>query len=132
MNAPSDVKLNAIKILERNGRITEEDISSFVYDIVCTPELEIMAHKAESIEEWKDVFTLFGKIDLLGMSEKAVLDCIIIEQHKRFGQPLENIDKLHEFLKKTELDSDEEPGVEDLDEKLDIEFDDLVAEEDDE
>ena len=108
MNAPSDVKLNAIRALERNGRITEKDISSFVYDMVCTPELEIKAHEAESIEEWKDIFTLFGKIDLSGMSEKAVLDCIILEQHKRFGQPLENMDKLHEFLRESEADMIEE------------------------
>ena len=56
-------------------------------------------------EAEKEAMQMLRKV---GMSEKAVLDCIILEQHKRFGQPLENMDKLHEFLRESEADMIEE------------------------
>ncbi|MEI3216459.1 MAG: hypothetical protein V8S23_02540 [Lachnospiraceae bacterium] len=57
---PTVSKANAIRLLSSNGKIDESEISSIVYDMIVTPDVEKEADRLESIEEWRDAFVYSG------------------------------------------------------------------------
>lgn len=99
---PSKVKINILKALDRNGTESLEEISSAVYDLVCTPDIETESEKTESIEEWKDTFVYSEGSLLRNLDERlqnAAVECILIEQIKRYNKPPEYIDLWNDYLK---------------------------------
>lgn len=84
-----------------NGRVELKDISSIVYDIVVTPELQKEANEAESIEEWKDTF-LYAEnsavTDLDEFSQNQVAECILREEIERFDKPNEYLETWFKYI----------------------------------
>lgn len=97
----SSLKVRILRALHMNGRVELKDISSIVYDIVVTPELQKEANEAESIEEWKDTF-LYAEnsavTDLDEFSQNQVAECILREEIERFDKPNEYLETWFKYI----------------------------------
>lgn len=102
MNISSKLKIKCIKIFKLNGVCKLSDISSIVYGLICSPEIEKEAEAAESIEEWKNIF-VYSNDYLLADFERTyqnkAVECILREQIKRYNKPDEYLDIWNLFLK---------------------------------
>ena len=95
-------KIEALRSIRLNYVEGLQDISSVIYDIVCTPEIEKLAEEVDSIDEWKDVFLHSGNEELLELSDQLqnqVVECILREQITRFDKPEEYLETWDEYLK---------------------------------
>lgn len=100
-NLPVRTKIRALQILHMEHIDSLQDISSVIYDVVCTPEMEQDAEQADSIEEWKSVFLHSADSELFGLSEdeqNLVAECILREQITRFGKPSEYLETWDRYL----------------------------------
>lgn len=101
MDLPAKTKIRSLQVFRLNGKSTVEDISSILYDIISTPEIEKAAESADSIEEWKNAFLYGGSAGLSELEESeqnTVVECILREQIARFGKPSEYMETWHKFL----------------------------------
>lgn len=102
MNISSKLKIKCIRILKRHGDCELSDISSIVYDLVCTPAIEKAAEEAESIDEWKNVFIYSGDYilaDLEKTDQNNAVECILREQIERYNKPAEYLNIWNRFVK---------------------------------
>ena len=102
MDIPSKTKIVALKAFRVNGACDLNDISSVVYDLICTPAVEKEAETAESIEEWKNTFLYSDQLSLIEMEEKSqniVVECILREQIERYHKPEEYLDTWNKYLR---------------------------------
>lgn len=94
-------KAEIIRLFKRNGNIDLKDISSVIYEIVCTPELEKEADKAESIEEWRNVFVYSDDSiisDLPEGKQNQIAECILREQIARHDKPDEYLETWYKYV----------------------------------
>ena len=99
---PTKAKAQIIKIFKRNGTVSLNDISSVVYEIVCTPELEKEAEKTDSIEDWKNTFIYADDSILSDLSEEKqnqIAECILREQIARYDKPDEYLETWYKYTK---------------------------------
>lgn len=99
---PTVSKANAIRLLSSNGKIDESEISSMVYDMIVTPDVEKEADRLESIEEWRDAFVYSGDgvvSDLTKEQQNTIIECILREQIARYDKPDEYLTIWHKFIK---------------------------------
>lgn len=99
---PSTTKVEAIRILRTNGNVELKDISSIIYKMIVTPEIEHEADNADSIGEWRDVFVYEGDSLAAELSEKQqnlVVECILREQISRYNKPDEYLETWYKFTK---------------------------------
>ncbi len=99
---PTKSKAESIRILSRNGEVELKDISSVVYEIVSTPELEREADNAESIEEWKNTFVYAeGSVvaDLTEKQQNQIAECILREEIARHDKPDEYLETWYKYTK---------------------------------
>ena len=99
---PTPPKVKMLKLLKTNGTIELKDISSVIYDIVATPELEKEAGKADSIEEWKNTFlyaddSVVANLDQF--SQNQIAECILREEIERFDKPNEYLETWYKYTK---------------------------------
>ncbi len=99
---PTYVKIQALHLLKRNGAVSLSDISPVVYDMVCRPEAEQEAERADSIEEWKDAF-VYAEGSVLSEfdedSQNTLVECILREQIQRFEKPEQYLETWRQFVK---------------------------------
>ena len=96
------IKRDSIKVLRRNAITDLSNISSIVYDLVCTPEIEAGAEDAESIKEWSDAFLYADDSvvsDLDEIQQNNVIECILREQIERYNKPVEYLEKWHKYMR---------------------------------
>jgi len=98
---PTKSKTEIIKLFKRNGNLELSDISSVIYDIVCTTELEKVADMAESIEEWKNTFvyaedSLVSDLEL--EKQNMIAECILREQIVRYDKPDEYLETWYKYI----------------------------------
>ena len=101
MDIPSKTKIVALKAFRVNGACDLNDISSVVYDLICTPAVEKEAETAESIEEWKNTFLCSNQLSLTELDEKSqnkVVECVLREQIERYNKPEEYLDTWNKYL----------------------------------
>lgn len=94
-------KTEIIRLFKRNGNIDLKDISSVIYEIVCTPELEKEADKAESIEDWRNVFVYSDDSiisDLPEGKQNQIAECILREQIARHDKPDEYLETWYKYV----------------------------------
>ena len=94
-------KTEIIRLFKRNGNIDLKDISSVIYEIVCTPELEKEADKAESIEDWRNVFVYSDDSiisDLPEGKQNQIAECILREQIERHDKPDEYLETWYKYV----------------------------------
>lgn len=102
MDIPTKVKIKALRALRKNGACVKNDISSVIYDLVCDSFTEQEAEKADSIEEWKNVFIYAQDSLLEGLAvekQNKAIECILQEQIERYRKPMEYLDTWKEFVK---------------------------------
>lgn len=102
-SALAKTKAEIIRILKQNGRVELKDISSVVYDMVSSPELEKEAENAESIEEWKNAFIYGGCGILSALSaerQNRIMECILREQIARYDKPEEYLETWYQYTNK--------------------------------
>ena len=97
----TNIKIKALTIIRKNGKISLSDISSVIYDLVCTDDIEKEAEKAESIEDWKNTFiyadnSILSQLD--EVSQNRIIECILREQIIRFNKPKEYLDTWYKYL----------------------------------
>lgn len=102
MDIPTKAKVKALRALRSNGSCAVNDISSVVYDLVCTPAVEKEAEAAESIEEWENGFlyandSVLARLDL--KAQNIAIECILREQIERYNKPDEYLTKWQEYRK---------------------------------
>ena len=98
---PTQAKTDAIRAMKKNGVIPIEDISSAVYNIVVSPDVEIAAEKTESIEDWKNMLVYSSNSPISDLSEEQqnrVIECVLREQIENHGKPPEYLDTWHRFI----------------------------------
>ncbi|MCD7828642.1 MAG: DUF87 domain-containing protein [Clostridiales bacterium] len=99
---PTTQKTRILRILKTNGIVELKDISSIIYDIVATPELEKEADEAESIDEWKNTF-LFADESVVAnldeISQNQIAECILREEIERFDKPNEYLETWYRYIK---------------------------------
>ncbi|SDB13819.1 ATP-binding protein [Butyrivibrio sp. INlla16] len=98
----SKTKIEAISALSRNGKAEKSEISSVIYDIICTEQMEKEAEGVDSIDEWKAVFVSANDsmIELLDENEQnQVLECVLREQIERYGRPQEYLETWNKYLR---------------------------------
>lgn len=102
MNISAGTKIKALRALNMNGTCSLDAISSVIYDLICDSSIEKEAEKADSIEEWKNVF-VYAQNSLLAdfdfASQNKVIECILREQIERYNKPVEYLDTWNEFVK---------------------------------
>ena len=94
-------KAKIIRLFKRNGNIGLGDISSVIYEIVCTPELEKEADKADSIEEWRNTFVYAEESvisDLPEEKQNQIAECILREQIIRHDKPDEYLETWYKYV----------------------------------
>lgn len=102
MDIPTKVKIKALRALRKNGACVKNDISSVIYDLVCDSFTEQEAEKADSIEEWKNVFIYAQDSLLEGLAvekQNKAIECILQEQIERYRKPMEYLDIWKKFVK---------------------------------
>ena len=102
MDISTKVKIKALRALRKNGECVQNDISSVIYDLVCDSFTEQEAEKADSIEEWKNVFIYAQDSLLEGLAvekQNKAIECILCEQIERYRKPMEYLDTWKEFVK---------------------------------
>lgn len=96
------IKAQAIELLKSKETLSLKDISSVIYDIVSTPEIEKNAKKADSIEAWKNSF-LYAEnsvvFDLPGNEQNAIVECILREQIERYNKPNEYLEIWYKYIR---------------------------------
>jgi hypothetical protein len=103
MDLPTRTKINAIRALRRNENCGIKDICPVIYDLVCTPAVEKEAEKAESVEEWRNVFvcsndSIFG--DMKPEDQNTIVECILREQIERFHKPENYLEIWNQYIQK--------------------------------
>jgi hypothetical protein len=103
MDLPTRTKINAIRALRRNENCGIKDICPVIYDLVCTPAVEKEAEKAESVEEWRNVFvcsndSIFG--DMKTEDQNTIVECILREQIERFHKPENYLEIWNRYIQK--------------------------------
>lgn len=101
MDIPSKTKIAALKAFRVNGECSVNDISSVIYDLICTPAVEKEAETAESIEEWKNTFLCSNQLSLTELDEESqnkVVECVLREQIERYNKPEEYLDTWNKYL----------------------------------
>lgn len=101
MDIPSKTKIAALKAFRVNGECPVNDISSVIYDLICTPAVEKEAETAESIEEWKNTFLCSNQLSLTELDEESqnkVVECVLREQIERYNKPEEYLDTWNKYL----------------------------------
>lgn len=95
------VKTEAIQLLKRNGKIDLSDLSSVIYDLICTPEAEAESEKADSIEEWKNSI-LYAEgsmcLDLPEKMQNDIMECILREQIARYHKPNKYLEIWNQYI----------------------------------
>lgn len=102
MDISTKVKIKALRALRKNCECVQNDISSVIYDLVCDSFTEQEAEKADSIEEWKNVFIYAQDSLLEGLAvekQNKAIECILCEQIERYHKPMEYLDTWKEFVK---------------------------------
>ena len=102
MDISTKVKIKALRTLRKNGECVQNDISSVIYDLVCDSFTEQEAEKADSIEEWKNVFIYAQDSLLEGLAvekQNKAIERILCEQIERYRKPMEYLDTWKEFVK---------------------------------
>lgn len=95
------VKADIIGLFKRNGEIGLDDISSAIYGIVCSPELEKEADRADSIENWKNTFVYSADSiisDLPEEKQNLIVECILREQIARHDKPDEYLETWYKYV----------------------------------
>lgn len=95
------VKADIISLFKRNGEIGLDDISSAIYGIVCSPELEKEADRADSIENWKNTFVYSADSiisDLPEEKQNLIVECILREQIARHDKPDEYLETWYKYV----------------------------------
>ena len=98
---PTRTKAEIIKIFKRNGEVTLKDISSVIYDIICTPELVKAADNADSIEDWKNTFIYTEGSFVSDLSEEKqnqIAECILREEITRYDKPDEYLETWYRYV----------------------------------
>lgn len=94
-------KAEIIRLFKRNGNIELSDISSVIYEIVCTPELEKEADRADSIEDWRNTFVYAEESIISDLSEEKqnqIAECILREQIARHDKPDEYLETWYKYV----------------------------------
>lgn len=102
MDISTKTKVKTLRALRRNGVCDITDMSSVIYDLICTPAIEKEAETVESIEEWKDVFlyandSILAELDV--KDQNKVMECVLREQIERYDKPSEYLETWNQFLK---------------------------------
>ena len=94
-------KAEIIRLFKRNGEVELSDISSVIYEIVSSPELEKEADKAESIEDWRNTFVYSEESiisDLPEEKQNQIAECILREQIGRHDKPDEYLETWYKYV----------------------------------
>lgn len=94
-------KAEIIRLFKRVGEVGLGDISSVIYEIVCSPELEKEADRADSIDEWRNTFVYSdGSIisDLPEEKQNQIAECILREQIARHDKPDEYLETWYKYV----------------------------------
>lgn len=95
------VKADIISLFKQNGKIGLENISSVIYDIASSPELEKEADRADSIENWKNTFVYSEDSiisDLTEEKQNLIVECILREQIARHDKPDEYLQTWYKYI----------------------------------
>ena len=99
---PTTTKVEVIRTLRRNGNVELDEISSIIYEIVSSPELDLEADKTESIEDWKNTFVYAEDsiiADLTEEQQNQIVECILREQIARYDKPNEYLETWYKYTK---------------------------------
>lgn len=95
------VKADIISLFKQNGKIGLENISSVIYDIASSPELEKEADRADSIENWKNTFVYSEDSIISYLTEEKqnlIVECILREQIARHDKPDEYLQTWYKYI----------------------------------
>ena len=94
-------KADIIRLFKQNGKVELSDISPVIYEIVCSPELEREADRAESIEDWKNTFVYSEDSIISDFPEEKqniIAECILREQIARYDKPDEYLETWYKYV----------------------------------
>lgn len=101
-NLPAPIKMQAIELFSKKGKLSLDDICSVVYDMVSSSESEKKAEKAETIEEWKNAFLHAENSAVAEFPEKLqneIAECILREQIARYDKPDEYLETWYKYIR---------------------------------
>lgn len=99
---PTNAKTTLLNLFRKNGKIDIKDISSVIYNVICTSEIEKNADQADSIEEWKNsiIFTENSFLSELDETmQNTLLECVLREQIIRYDKPDEYLETWYKYIK---------------------------------
>lgn len=96
------VKRKVMEIIDSPNKINVEDVKSIVYEVGVTHEIELQAEKANTIEEWKNVFLDGMKVRINDFSlenQNIIIESILLEQIERYNKPIDYLEKWKRFVR---------------------------------